>query len=262
MRSKLPNWLVLPEFREMEKENDESATQLHKEVILRKPFLKKLFLHYYHQILNVEKSLTIDGTSLEIGSGGGFLKEIYPAITTSDILKVSGVDRQENACALSFPDKSLKAIYGLQTLHHLSQPREFFKEASRTLKPGGKIGLIEPFISPFGHFVYKNFHYEFCDFSTTDWEFDQTSPLGDSNQALPTIIFKRDRDQFLSEFPELEIESVTPHTFLVYLLSGGIRYRSILPSFLFYPWMCVEWLLTPLMPWIGTMQTIVLRKRG
>jgi len=261
IKTSLLNLLKLPDA-DRSFENDKSASEAHYKIVRSKPFLTKVFRLYYSEFLKAEHSLQIEGVSLEIGSGGGFLKEVYPEIVTSDILPLPHVDRQEDACRLNFTDESLKGIYGLQTLHHISKPRVFFREAIRVLKPGGKMVFIEPYTSPFGRFIYKNFHHEPCDYTVLQWEFTQTTVLNDSNQALPTLIFKRDRKQFELEFPELKIESVHYHTFLIYLLSGGLRYRSLLPGFLFGPALLIEKLLSPLMPWIGTMQTIVLAKQA
>ncbi len=243
------------------KSDDHSTSELHRTIILKKHFLRKLFERYYRNFLAVERSLAIGGLSLEIGSGGGFFKQICPSIITSDILRLPHVDCVNDAHALPFKNNSLKAIYGLQTLHHLGKPKQFFREAVRCLKPNGKICFLEPFLSPFGRFLYTHFHYEPCDYETSCWDFQQNRPLSDSNQALPTIIFKRDISTFQNEFPELRIESIRYHTFLLHALSGGVRYRAFVPNFLFGPLTVFEDALSPLMKWLGTMQTIVLVKK-
>lgn len=55
----------------------------HADIIKKKKFLKKIYIDWYNSFINfVEKKF-----NLEIGSGGGFLKEMYPSVITSDILK-------------------------------------------------------------------------------------------------------------------------------------------------------------------------------
>ena len=43
-----------------------------------------------------------DKSILELGSGGGFLKEMYPAIITSDVLQLPSVDKVFSATANAF----------------------------------------------------------------------------------------------------------------------------------------------------------------
>ena len=80
-------------------------TIYHREVILRKKFMKKLYVDWYEMILDrIDK----EGKVLELGSGGGFLKEIFPEVITSDILPLPNCDMVINAYRLPFPDNDKK----------------------------------------------------------------------------------------------------------------------------------------------------------
>jgi hypothetical protein len=85
--------------------------------------------------------------------------------------------------------------------------------------------------------------------------------MSNANQALSYVVFCRDRRQFETEFPGLEIVVDRPHTPLLYLVSGGVNFRQLLPSFCTGLVVGLEWLLTPLHGLLGIQQTVVLRKR-
>jgi len=53
-----------------------------------------------------------------------------------------------------------------------------------------------------------------------------------ANQALSYIVFKRDVHLFLKKYPQLElVEQKVFSNYLRYLLSGGLNFRQILPSY-------------------------------
>ncbi len=246
--------------------DDPRTTEFHHDVILDKPFLRKLYVSYYREFVALERSLAASGmagASIELGAGGGFLKELLPDLIATDVHKYDWTDRVENAYRLSFADESLKAIYMTAVLHHLGQPRAFFREALRTLKPGGVIAMMEPHMSTFGRLFFQYLHHEPAETESATWEFPQTGPLSDANAALPYLLFDRDRDQFLEEFPQLQLRTRRYHTFLLYGLSGGVSFRFAPPGAWFEPLALLEQALSPLMRrYLGTMQTVVLAKAG
>jgi hypothetical protein len=57
------------------------------------------------------------------------------------------------------------------------------------------------------------------------------------------MIFERDRDNFESHFPELEIHAIRPFMPFRYLVSGGVSMRQLMPTATFHLWRKVEsWL--------------------
>jgi SAM-dependent methyltransferase len=242
--------------------DDPFVTEFHRKVIQSKPFLRKLYLRYYEAFLNIETSLQdFRGVSLELGSGGGFLKDLIPQLVTSDTAQFPWVDRVENAFALSFQDESLRAIYMTGVLHHLGRPRDFFREVNRCLMPGGYLVMMEPHMSFFGRFFFRKLHHEPNDVDAKAWEFPQSGPLSDANTALASLIFDRDRNQFEAEFPRLKVMRREFHTFLMYGLSGGVSLRYSAPGWSYPLFSSIEWALGPLMnKYLGTMQTIWIQK--
>ncbi len=206
-------------------------TLFHREIILRKPFLKRLYKEWYAVFLSEMRSLPI-GKCVEIGSGGGFLKELEPSIITSDILSLPHTDLTFSAFDMPFNDSELSALFLLDTFHHIPDSTLFLKEASRVLKKGGKIIMIEPANTSWGRFIYRNLHHEPFN-EKGDWQLPESGPMSGANGALPWIVFERDIDLFRKRFPEFEIDQIYYHTPLRYLLSGGVSYKTIFPGWSF-----------------------------
>jgi len=237
--------------------DDPQRTLIHKEIILEKPFLKKLYSEWYGYF--IKRARTIDGNYLEIGSGGGFLKEVFPEVITSDILELNSVDIICNAQQLPFKDESLAAIMMLNVFHHIPKPYQFLEEAQRTLVPNGKIIMIEPANTPFAKFIYTHFHHEPFD-TSGNMEIEEGKPLSHSNQALPYIYFEREKDAFGRRYPLLKIVDLNYHTPFTYLLSGGFSKPSMLPGFLYGFARNVEKLFTPFKKFLGLFYLIEIEK--
>lgn len=62
-----------------------------------------------------------------------------------DIRQGLGVDRIENAQALTFPDKSVGTVLMFELLEHLPYPEKAIAEAQRVLRDDGLIALSVPF---------------------------------------------------------------------------------------------------------------------
>ncbi len=257
---KLIEWLRLPETMGIENLDDPATTLLHAEIIKKKPFLRNLYAEFYNQfkksVPGFEKRLLV-----ELGSGGGFIKEIIGNVVTSDILDLPNVDKVFSSSRMPFNDDGVDAFFMFDVLHHITDPRAFFTEALRCLKIGGKVVMIEPANTLWSRFIYKNFHHELFD-PDGKWTLEEAGPLSQGNGAIPWIIFCRDRVIFESEFPSLRIVRMRNHTPLRYLLSGGLTLRQLVPSFTYPLVKAVEYLLSPLNNWLGMFQTIELKKVG
>jgi SAM-dependent methyltransferase len=203
----------------------------HRKIILNKTFLKKLYDEWYTVFVK-EAGYLPEGKIVELGSGGGYLKDVLTGIITSDILDLPHVDMVFSALSMPFNDIELSGFFMLDTFHHIPDSYAFLKEAERVLKPGGKIIMIEPAATFWGKVVYKNFHHE--PFNEKDgWQIPSSGPMSGANGALPWIVFERDRERFTKEFPNLRIEEINYHTPLRYLISGGVSFRSLAPSWSF-----------------------------
>lgn len=251
----------LPETRCIKDLDDPATTLLHAEIIQKKPFLRKLYVDFYKQLEKVVSNPE-EKVLVELGSGAGFIKEVISNAITSDILELPNVDRVFSALEMPFEKASVDAFFMFDVLHHITDPRAFFREALRCLKIGGRIVMIEPANTLWSRFIYKNFHHELFD-SQAKWELDslqETGPLSHGNGALPWIIFSRDRRIFENEFPSLRIVRMRNHTPLRYLLSGGLTLRQLVPSFTYPAVKAIEYALSPVNNLLGMFQTIELEK--
>lgn len=223
-------------------------TTLRRRIIQEKPFLRQVYRDWYALLASALPDLP-DGIVLELGSGGGFLKEFVPGLITSEVFHVPNVDAVVDGQFLPFPAATLKGILMTNVLHHMPQPRAFFIESARCVRPGGVIAMIEPWVTPWSRLVYGRMHHEPFQPHAQNWEIRQKGPLSGANGALPWIIFQRDRAQFEKEFPEWQIQDICPCTPFRYLISGGVSMRNLMPGWTHGLWRQIE---NNLRPWMKT----------
>jgi len=239
--------------------DDEEAARFHRDIIKKKLFLKKLYLEFYNIFKENTKNIPA-GLKIELGSGGGFLKEVIPDVITTDVIDLSWTDKVISAEKMPFENESVSAFFLLNTLHHIKYPNNFFSEIQRCLKKDGRVVMIEPTNSSFAKFFYKHFHHELFDEKKVEWVIEGEERLTDANVALPWIIFIRDKQKFQKKYADLKILKVNKHTPFRYVLSGGVSAKQLVPSASFSFFTGVENLLSPLNQHIGLSMTIILEK--
>ena len=215
----------------------------HREIILKNSFLKKLYKEWYQVFVDAKPTIP-KGKIIELGSGGGFLKDVFPEVITSDIIPLPTNDVTFSALEMPFEDNSIAAIFMVDTFHHLPDSHIFLKEVERVLMKGGKMIMIEPSSSLWGRFIYQNFHHEPFN-PKGDWKIPPAGPMSGANGALPWIVFERDKQLLKKSHPTLKTNYVKYHTPLRYLLSGGVSMRQLMPGFMFKPVSFVEKLFKP-----------------
>jgi len=200
--------------------DDPRTTQLRAQIIKNKAFLRGIYADWYRMI----RSRIPDGKGfvLEIGSGGGYFGEFVPEAVQSELFFCPAVHVVTDARELLFAAGSLKAITMTDVFHHIPQPEPFLKEASRSLVPGGRIIMVEPWVCGWSRLVYSRFHHEPFRSQSESWDIPSTGSLSAANGALPWIVFVRDRKLLESKFPQLETEAIEPMMPWRYLLSGGV----------------------------------------
>lgn len=232
-------------------------------IIRDKPFLRQIYQEWYASIASSLSALgVVDGPILELGSGGDFSREHIPSLISTDILQIPNIDLILDGQSLPFPAVSLNGIVMINVLHHLHQPRKFFTEATRCVRPYGVIAMVEPWITSWSRLVYTRFHHERIEPSVKDWEFSPNGPLSGANSALPWIIFKRDRVQFELEYPEWQIHEISPMMPFRYLFSGGVSMRSFMPGGTYRFWRWIEGILDPWIDKLAMFSLIVLSRIG
>jgi SAM-dependent methyltransferase len=216
--------------------DDPRTTLLRREVIQKKAFLNHIYREWYARLA---VSMRPDSRFLELGSGAGFLKQFAPKLVTSELFATPGVDRIVDAHQLPFANDELDGIVMTDVLHHIPDVARFFQEATRCIKAGGQVLMIEPWNTPWSRWVYQRLHSEPFE-PLGGWTIPSTGPLSGANGALPWILFERDRERFQGEFPEWHIESIELLMPFSYLLSGGVSLRALLPGWIYRPMRWIE----------------------
>lgn len=236
--------------------DDPEFRSVSRQLIKNKPFLKKIYDEWY--LLIISSLPTGNGYILEIGSGSGYCADLLPGVVTSDILLLPGIDMVLNACEhFPFEDSSLKAVVMVNSFHHLSIPEFFLRETFRCLRTGGRLIMIEPWVTPWSRLVYRKLHHEPFDPDVTKWEFHLSGPLSSANGAMPWIVFRRDQAKFEELFPGFVIKKIVPFMPFRYLLSGGVSMRPLMPGCLFGFWKIFE----TLFQWAAMFAVIEIEKK-
>ena len=204
------------------------------------PALRALYAEWYGRIGAALPPAEL-GPRIELGSGPGFARGFIPGLELTDVVAAPWHDRALSADAIGAPDGSVGALVLFDVLHHLPSPRRFFVEAARVLRPGGRLVMCEPLISPLSYPVYKFLHEEPVDMAVDPLGMAAEGDAGggggadddrdpfDSNQAIPTVLFGRRRSAFTRAFPSLRIVSVERLAGPSYPASGGFSRRALLP---------------------------------
>lgn len=237
--------------------DDPATTHLRGRIIREKGFLRRLYAEWYRDIASTVP--TIPGATLELGSGGGFMREHVPDLITSEVFCSPGVRVVLSGLRLPFADGTLRAIVMTNVFHHLADPQAFLTDAARCVRSGGIVSMIEPWVTGWSRFVYGYLHHEPFR-PERGWHVPQAGPLSGANSALPWIVLDRDRERFERELPAWRIERVTPMMPFAYLLSGGVSLRALAPDWSYSAARGVERLLDPWSRHLAMFAHIVLRR--
>jgi SAM-dependent methyltransferase len=185
------------------------------------------------------------GRILDIGSGTAHIKDFSADVVSTDILSFPGIDAVADAHRLPFPDQTFSGVVMLDVLHHLERPIEVLKEASRVLKPGGCLAMIEPAMTAVARRVYAYFHDE-----PVDMDADAFAPVAinpdrdpfEANQAIPALLFATPaaRRRVEKLIPALRVRSIDWLSLLAYPMSGGFQNWSLVPAALVGPLLAFE----------------------
>jgi SAM-dependent methyltransferase len=131
----------------------------HRAIWNARPELREVYHSFFDQLLAAAGARK---PIVEIGAGPGFFKEYCPSLISTDVISTQWVDVACDGCALPFASDSIGAFVMLDVLHHLPRPLDFMGEVARTLRSGGVVAMIEPWITPTSYVLYRWFHHEDC----------------------------------------------------------------------------------------------------
>lgn len=194
-----------------------------------KPVLRAVYEDCYRRIV----AQCVPGLTLELGSGIGNFKGFLSDIITSDIQWAPWMDLVADAQQLPLKDASLANIVMFDVLHHVERPAFFLGEVQRVLRSGGRLIVCEPAITPLSWVFYRCFHREPVNLKASPLEEGERTRGRDpysANQAIPTLLFTRYRQDLESRFQGLRVVGSEHFSLSVYPLSGGFLPWSLVPE--------------------------------
>ena len=160
-----------PEIYDQIAFDSDEAGDLSRKIMQEKKCLHDIYAEQYEAMMELTgRFLTAEGRLVEIGSGGGFMKSLFPQVLTTDVRRIQGVDMVMDAMDMPFPASSVRAVYATHVLHHIPDIERFFCELDRVLAPGGGLVAIEPYWGPLASYIYKNIHPEPFDKRAPSWK--------------------------------------------------------------------------------------------
>lgn len=181
--------------------------------------------YYTTQIFDRMVPEIVDGPTLQLGAGAGFLSKYYPGMVNSDVADFDGVNVIADVHNLQFEDEFFANIVGIDVLHHFARPGLALRECTRVLRPGGRLVLIEPWAGSLGQFFFRFVHHEDCMDIVNPWDeaFPEPKNPMDGNASIPITILHRRASELRQHVPDIRISKTEPFGCLSYLLTGGFQ---------------------------------------
>lgn len=201
----------------------------HFEIWQRKPLLRAIYKGWYEELCR----WLVPGKTLEVGGGSGNFKEAVPQVITTDLVHLPWLDAIVDAQHLPFKVATFDNILIFDVLHHMENPVLFFQEALRILKPGGRVIIMEPYVSWASYPVYRFLHPEPLDLSVDPFQIISRQTVRapfDANQGIPTLMLERQWTRFRSFFPGFQKIYRKWTGFILYPLSGGFDHPTLIPE--------------------------------
>jgi SAM-dependent methyltransferase len=201
----------------------------HRSSFASNPALKRLYARWYGMVRDRLPDPGL-GPWVELGSGPGLVTEFIPEVVTTDLVPAPWLGLRSSAECLPFRSGSVGALLLFDVLHHLPNPSRLFDEANRVLAPGGRLVMCEPLVSALSYPIYRFFHEEALEFTSSPWETVASAehPF-DGNQAVPTALLLRGRAELDRRWPGLSLTELLRFAGPAYPATGGFGKKPMLP---------------------------------
>lgn len=265
--------MTSPGLREKKRKSDPDSgptdyseeVRRQRDVWLKKPVLRLLYNHWYSQCAAFFSS---ERPVVEIGAGSGNFKSYYPDVISTDVFP-SGpwIDLVMDAQVLALAPNKTGNLFVFDVLHHLQRPLDFLRRAVASIKPGGRLVVCEPALSPWSRFVYGVFHHEPVDENWDLFGLDGQPPQEDplhefANAAIPELLFWKNSARTVLLLEPCRLVHAQKVGFVLYPLTGGFGYRSYLPATGFVTLQKLEdQIMRPFAGWLTGMRMIVVLEK-
>lgn len=172
----------------------------------------------------------------EIGCGLGISKEFLdnPNVILTDVLDNPWLDRYLDALNLDMEDESVDVFICSNVIHHFASPYRFLDSASRKLREGGRILFFEPHTGLILKLAQRTLKLEGWNDNTDVFSPDTVCNIEgepwSANNSIPKLLFE-DKDKFESTFNNLKLQKYELTECLLFLLSGGVNFKTWHPNF-------------------------------
>ncbi|MBN2119196.1 MAG: class I SAM-dependent methyltransferase [Anaerolineales bacterium] len=198
----------------------------------RKPLLQKLYDGFYHLIAQNLSNLP-DAKIVELGSGLGNIRDVIPDCLRTDLFPNPWIDQIENAYKLSFADESISDLILTDVFHHLKYPGTVLREFTRVIRKGGRVIMLEPYMSVLGLLVYGIPHDEPIAImkkiewdAPEDWSPESIGYYAAQGNATRIFIGNNFRSK-LEDWQKIETIRLSA---LAYAASGGFSKPQLYPT--------------------------------
>ncbi|HET9910255.1 MAG TPA: class I SAM-dependent methyltransferase [Anaerolineales bacterium] len=198
----------------------------------QKPLLQKLYGDFYRLIAQNLSNLP-DSKIVELGSGLGNIRDVIPNCLRTDLFPNPWINQIENAYSLSFADETISDLILTDVFHHLKYPGTALQEFVRVLRKGGRVIMLEPYMSVLGLLVYGIPHDEPIAImrkivwnAPKDWSPEKINYYAAQGNA--TRIFVRNR--FRSQLGDWQKIKTVRLSAISYAASGGFSKPQLYPT--------------------------------
>ena len=233
----------------------------------KKPVLRLVYGVWFDALLALVPD---DARVVEVGAGPGlfaaYARERRPDLrwTSTELQPTRYNDVVADAARLPFAAGVADAVLAVDVVHHLAAPRAFFREARRVLAPGGVVAVVEPWVTPLSHPIYRWLHAEGCDLGLDPW---QPFASGDDKQPFDgdaAVVYRQVKTTDAAAWRALGFAppEVRVLNGFAYLLSLGFQPQQLLPAALAPPLLWLDRALGALARWFGVRALVSWRRSG